>query len=140
MYPAYQSGFVSPDSSLWQSPVSVAGVGGKRHWGWWRSSRHFVLAVQVPGHVDDDDVAVAAHEKEDLEQVGALVVQEILPPVTDDQLRHEDEDAAALIFNAQLDDVVDQRLQDVAIGRPVGDEDGARLVFLAQGLDRKSVV
>jgi hypothetical protein len=49
---------------------------------------------EIPGDVDDDDAAVAAEEQEQLEELRALVVEEVLPGVADDQLGDEDGDLA----------------------------------------------
>jgi hypothetical protein len=45
------------------------------------------FASQVPGDVDDDDALFSLEQKKQLEHLHALVVQQVLPPVADDELR-----------------------------------------------------
>ncbi len=73
--------------------------------------------LEIPGNVDDDDAAVATEQKDYLEQIGAAVVEEVLPPVADDQLRHQNADFLKLGLALDFEDVIDDRGQNVAVGR-----------------------
>src|SRR4029079_12768642 len=56
-------------------------------------------------------------EQPALEPQGRLVVQELLPPATDDVLRDVDRDHTARVGLPDLGGVVDDRLDDLAVGR-----------------------
>ncbi len=75
------------------------------------------LAVKVPGDIDDHDSPVAAHQQNDLEQIGAAVVQQALPPVTHHQLRHQYAHLPVACFLFHFQHVINYRLQNIAIRR-----------------------
>ena len=52
--------------------------------------------LQIPGNVDHHDAPVAAHQQNHLQQAGAPVVQQALPPVAHHQLRHQHADLVRL--------------------------------------------
>ena len=91
-------------------------------------------ALEVPGNIDDEDSLIAFDEQHELEQVGALVVEEILPPVLDDQFGHEDGDLAVLVGLLLLENEIQYRSDDEAIGRLEVDEPGNGQAAATQGL------
>ena len=72
--------------------------------------------LQVPGNIDYDDALIAAHEKQHLQQLGALVVKRSLPPVSDYKFGNEDGDLALGMFAFDLENVIDKRPENEAIG------------------------
>jgi len=69
-------------------------------------------ALQVPGDVDDDDALVALEQEEQLEELDALVVEEVFPPVFDDEFGEEDGDFAAGVLVFEFEDVVHEGADD----------------------------
>jgi hypothetical protein len=79
----------------------------------WGKPVHGVL-LQVPGDVDNNDAPVASPEKEQLQELSALVVERGLPPVFDHELRDEDGDLTFGVVVFDLEDIIDERREDVA--------------------------
>ena len=108
--------------------------------GWTVSESH----LEIPGDVDDDDPLVAAQQEQQLEKLSALVVERGLPPVFDNQLRHENGDLTVRMSAFELQDVVEQRSEHEAIRRRQEDElrnssatlcDGSDDIALPHGFD-----
>ena len=72
--------------------------------------------LQIPGDVDDDDALITANKKEQFEQLSPLVVERSLPPVFDHQLGHQDGDLTIRMVALDLQDVLDERCYDEAVG------------------------
>jgi hypothetical protein len=47
------------------------------------------MSLKIPRYVDHDDALIASNQEDKFEQLGALIVQQILPPVLDDKLRDQ---------------------------------------------------
>src|SRR5208283_2019174 len=69
---------------------------------------------QVPGDVDDDDALFSLEQEKQLEQLHALVVKEVLPPVADHEFGQKHGDLAVGVLLLQFQDVVHQRVDDQA--------------------------
>src|SRR5262245_15945904 len=85
----------------------------RQRYGWWFIARGDVCGRgELPGHVGDDDAG--GEQQPGLEPKGALVVQELFPPVADDVLRNEDDDDVPWAFAASPPDVVENRPGDLS--------------------------
>src|SRR5208337_1300929 len=91
------------------------------------------IAFEVPGNIDDYDAAIAAHEQDYLQQFSAAVVQQVIPPVADYQLRDQYADFTELGLAFHIQNVIDHREDDVAVRRFQNLEPGNALAGGAQG-------
>lgn len=73
-------------------------------------------AFLIPGNVDDDDALLTANEKQQFQEAGTLVVEQVLPPVADDQLWNEDGNVAVFVVALFGEDVVQNRQNHGAVG------------------------
>jgi hypothetical protein len=72
--------------------------------------------LQVPGNIDDHNALIPAYKKKQLQQLSPLVVKRSLPPVFDDELGDEDGDLTIRMVALDLQDVLDERHDDEAVG------------------------
>ena len=79
-------------------------------------ARVILCLLLVPGDVDDDDALLAADEEEEFEKAGALVVEEIFPPVVDDEFGNEDGDVAIFVGALFGENVLEHGHEDGAVG------------------------
>ena len=71
-------------------------------------------ALEVPGDVDDDDALVAADEEQQLKELRALIMKEVLPPLFHDEFGNQDGDLAVRMAGFEQQDVVNQWHEDEA--------------------------
>jgi hypothetical protein len=76
----------------------------------------FALALQVPGDIDDDDALIAAHQEQEFEELRSLVVEEVVPQAADDEFGKQDGDLAVGVVALDLQDVLDERHENKAVG------------------------
>ena len=55
------------------------------------------MSLKIPGNIDDEDSLVSLHQQKHLQQICALVVEQILPPMAHDQFGHKHGDLAVLV-------------------------------------------
>src|ERR1700733_13097293 len=96
------------------------------------SRRGWSSGLQIPGNVDDDDAHVAPDEEKQLQQLSTLVVKRSLPPMFDDEFRDQNGDLAGRIVALQLQNVIDQRQYDEAIGCRQKNQSGTGLPRVMQ--------
>jgi hypothetical protein len=58
--------------------------------------------LRVPGDVDDHDALITSNKKEQLQQLGSLVVKRGLPPVFDDEFGNQDGDLTSRVVAFKL--------------------------------------
>src|SRR5947209_17357604 len=92
---------------------SLYGVPGRR-------PRNDGSALQQVWHIGDD--GVPPEEERALDQEGRLVVQDVLPPVTREELREHDGDHLLVTARLDLVEIVQERPQQRAVGRGQDDQ------------------
>ena len=85
-----------------------------------------VVAEIVRG-VECIDALIAFYEQKPFEQAPALVVEEILVPLSFGELGNDDDDSAIRLLSCELKDVLDDWNDDKAIRRRKADEVGRRV-------------
>src|SRR5688572_26217780 len=74
----------------------------------------------MEGHAGDDDVGT--EQQRALDQEGALIVQQVVPPLRRDELRQHDRDIGVAAFPLDLVDVFQQRFHQRSERRVEHDE------------------
>jgi hypothetical protein len=72
--------------------------------------------LQIPGDVDDDDALIPTYKKKQLQQLSTLVMERSLPLMFNDELGNEDGDLTIGMVALDLQDVLDERCYDEAVG------------------------
>src|SRR5580658_4575151 len=75
------------------------------------------MPFEIPGNIDDQSSLIALDQQHDLQQVRALVVEQILPPVGHDQLGNQDGDLPVFVVLLLLENEIQHRGEDVAVRR-----------------------
>src|SRR5271165_682448 len=91
------------------------------------------MPLKIPGNIDDQSSLVALYQQEHLQQVRALVVQQILPPVGHNQLGNQDSDLPVLVVLLLLENEIQHGREDVPVRRLESHESGNFESSFAQG-------
>src|SRR5580692_7606761 len=84
------------------------------------------LFVQIPGDIDDDNLFISFDQQHELQQIGALIVQQILIPVLHHQLRNQNSNLPVSHLLLLSENMLHDRLNEKTVRRLDRDQLGFR--------------